>query len=281
MSNTRTIAALLKQATIELSPLHDSARLDAEVLLAFTLERDRSYLSAWPEKILSSQDQQKFLELVRARKSGTPIAYLTGQREFWSLNLKVTKDTLIPRPETELLVETALTRLPQGKPLTVLDMGTGTGAIALAIARERPLADIVATDNRLAPLWVARSNSLALELTNIDFVCSQWCNGLPQHFFDLIVSNPPYIAVRDPHLMLGDVRFEPVSALESGIDGLTDIRAICTQARDHLKPGGTLILEHGFQQREQVLAILSANKFRNLDSHSDLAGNPRVCIGQR
>lgn len=224
----QNLRQLLTAASERLASTSPSARADAEILLAHCLQKPRSYLFTWPEKEVGQTLAAEFTRLVDARERGVPVAHLTGFREFWTLNLKVTPDTLIPRPETELLVETALTKLA-GKQV-VLDLGTGTGAIALALACEVPALHIIAADIFPTALAVAKENAQAHAIRNVQFILSDWFDALPAQRFDLIVSNPPYIEVQDPHLAQGDVRFEPPGALVSGDDGLHDIRRIIQDA---------------------------------------------------
>lgn len=261
----------------------DSPRADAEILLAHVLGRPRSYLLTWPEKELSADEQGAFEALLARRAAGEPVAYLMGSRGFYGLDLAVSPAVLIPRPETELLVEAALARLPAGS-CRVADLGTGSGAIALALANEsrheRKDVPVVAVDVSPQALAQARANAVALGLT-VDFRLGSWCEGLADDVFDMIVSNPPYIRADDPHLAQGDVRFEPLLALASGADGLDAIRAIMACAPAHLKPGGWLLFEHGYNQADAVARLLCAAGFVAVDSLIDLQGHARVTLGQR
>ena len=274
------IAGALKQAEQVLAPVSDSARRDAEVLLCHVLNQSLTYLRTWPERELSGVQQTAFDDLIRKRQQGEPVAYLTGEREFWSMPFLVTSDTLIPRPETELLVEQALARLPADAPQTVVDLGTGSGAIALALAKERPNWQLTATDASFAALRIAEKNARRLKLDNVRFEYGSWYTPLRAQRFHAIVSNPPYVADRDPHLAQGDVRFEPNSALVSGDDGLDDIRQIVAGAPAHLLPNGWLMLEHGYDQGEPVAALLRERGFVAVETLRDLAGQPRVTLGQ-
>jgi release factor glutamine methyltransferase len=266
-----------KLATIE----HASAELEAALLLCHLLEKPRSHLYAWPEKILTPQQLADYEALIARRLAGEPIAHITGLREFWSLNLKVTSETLIPRPETELLVERSLHHLENTPKPLIADLGTGSGAIALALASERPDAEIHACDLSESALAVARENAQQLALSNLQFHTGSWFQALPADTrFDLIVSNPPYIETDDPHLNQGDLPQEPPSALVSGEDGLTDIRQIIQQAPSHLKPGAWLLLEHGYQQAEAVAKLLKHKGFIDIERHIDMAGHPRVTEGR-
>jgi len=256
------------------------ARLEAELLLAHVLDRSRAWLYAWPEHEVDGEQQAAFERLIEARAQGEPIAYLTGHREFWSLDLAVTPDVLIPRPETELLVELALVRIPRNANVRVADLGTGSGAIALALAHERPLARVLATDASAAALAVARGNAARLHLRNVEFAAGDWCSALGDGRFDVIVSNPPYIASGDEHLGSGDLRSEPMSALVSGRDGLDAIRRIVAQAPAHLHAGGWLLLEHGWDQAERVRGLLDTPTFRAVATERDGAGHERVTMAQ-
>jgi release factor glutamine methyltransferase len=278
MNRGGRVRELLAEAVLKLQVASESARADAEILLAHCLQKSRTYLFTWPEKEVDGATATAFQHLLVERLRGVPIAHLTGYREFWTLNLKVTADTLIPRPETELLVETALLLLPA--PSTILDLGTGTGAIALAIASERPDAHLIACDFSPAALAVAQENAHAHHIRNVQFVQSDWFSALPAQHFSLIVSNPPYIETDDPHLRQGDVRFEPLSALASGMDGLDDIRHIVQTAPQWLEAGGWLLLEHGYNQGAAVTALLRNAGFQKMRCLPDLAGNDRVSVGQ-
>ena len=257
------------------------ARLDAELLLAHVLGVSRARLYAWPEHEPEPVQREAFDRLIAARERGEPIAYLTGRREFWSLDLAVTPDVLIPRHETELLVELALDRIARDRKVRVTDLGTGSNAIALALARERPLARVTATDASEAALDVARRNAARLGIGNVAFAVGDWYAALGDARFDLIVSNPPYIAAGDAHLAQGDLRFEPAAALASGADGLDAIRRIVADAPEHLADGGALLLEHGFDQSLRVRALLDAAGFQNVTSVSDSGGHERVTLGTK
>jgi release factor glutamine methyltransferase len=258
----------------------DSPQLDAELLLACALGCDRSHLHAHPEAPLSASQAQHYGELVEARRRGEPIAYLTGEREFWSLLLKVTPATLIPRPETELLVEQALTLIPAGADWQIADLGTGSGAIALAIAKERPRCRVSAVDVSSEALAVAGENAQRLHLGNVEFLQGDWFSPIADRRFQVIVSNPPYVGTGDPHLAQGDLRFEPRQALSSGRDGLQDIRRIIASAPTHLQAGGHLLLEHGFEQGAAVRQLLQASGFTDACSVRDLSGHERVSLAR-
>jgi len=257
-----------------------SARIEVQCLLQAVLQVNRAYLFGHSERILDADEQTRYGALLARRMRGEPVAYLLGVREFFGLDFKVTPDTLIPRPETELLVELALQRLPQRGVSRVLDMGAGSGAIALSIAHERPDAEVVAVDTSQAALAVARENVKRLNISNVSLLHSDWFAELAGERFDLIVSNPPYIAANDEHLAQGDVRFEPLTALASGADGLDDIRRIVADAQLHLNPGGWLMFEHGYDQAERVRALLLQAGYAEVSSARDLAGIERVTSGR-
>ncbi len=267
-----TIQTLLEKAVKNLP------RLEVEILLCHILGVTRTYLLAWPEKILTTKQYSQFQTLLARRLKGEPIAYITGHKEFWSLDLQVTENTLIPRPETELLVEQALARLSPGA--LVIDLGTGSGAIALAIAHERSQCRVLATEKSIAALNVARANAQSLGLHQVQFLISDWCSGLGDIKAELIVSNPPYVAIADPHLK-GDVRYEPISALVAGKDGLADIRRLIAFSQSHLVPEGWLLLEHGYDQAEAVRALFKQHTYESITTYQDLAGLPRVTVGQK
>lgn len=276
-----TLEQALAEARQRISQLpHAAAKLEAELLLAFVLEQDRSYLYCWPERNLSETQLHAFGELVARRCAGEPIAYITGSREFWGLQLKVSPATLIPRPETEHLVEIALHFIPRHQSLHIADLGTGSGALALALASERPRCQITATDNSAAALDIAEYNRQHLQLDNVRFLPGRWFNPLTGMQFDMVVSNPPYVASDDPHLQQGDLRFEPQQALCSGVDGLQDIRDIIRAAPDYLRPGARLILEHGYRQGNAVTALLRQRGFRQVSCHQDYAERERTSLGQ-
>jgi release factor glutamine methyltransferase len=277
--STRTIGSLLAQAAASLGT--DAARLEAEVLLAACIDRPRSHLHAWPEREVEPRQRERFAALVSRRACGEPIAYLLGQREFWSLPLTVTPDTLIPRPETETLVALAIERMPRDGPLRIADLGTGAGAIALAIARERARGVVIASDISLAALAVAQGNAGRLGLGNVRFVCGSWCRPFAADAFDFILSNPPYVAESDPHLRESDLRFEPRTALAAGPLGMDALRRIVTGARVCLRRDGWLIVEHGCEQGERVIELMRAQGFRELSDHADAAGLSRVTLGRR
>ena len=272
------IASLLARSS-ELSGCSDSPRLDTELLLCHVLGKSRTYLYSWPEYRLLPAEVAGFDALFARRVQGEPIAYLTGRREFWSLSLKVSEATLIPRPETELLVELALA-LPLGDAALVADLGTGTGAVALALASERPLWQISAVDACPDALALAEHNRRELGFGNVRVFQSDWFSALAGFRFDLVVSNPPYIDEADTHLQQGDVRFEPASALVAADGGFGDLAVIIQNAGEHLNAGGWLLLEHGWQQGDMVRQLMKQAGFLPVTSHSDLAGRERVTVGR-
>ena len=253
---------------------------DARLLLAHALDRPVAWLYAHGGDGIDEPERRKFDRLLDARVQGQPVAYLTGTRGFWTLELEVNGATLIPRPETELLVELALVRLPLAAPSSIVDLGTGSGAIALAIARERADAQVVATDASEAALAVARRNAARNGIANVEFLHGHWLDPLANLRFDAIVSNPPYIAEGDPHLEQGDLRFEPASALSSGHDGLDDIRQIVAHAGEHLVEGGWLLLEHGFDQGAPIRGLLQAAGFAGIETTQDMEHRDRVTCGR-
>jgi release factor glutamine methyltransferase len=272
------VRQLLAWGTQQMGGSADAAA-EAGLLLAHVLQKDRGWLFAWPEAEVGEEDATRYRELAARRAAGEPIAYLTGRRDFWSLQLAVDRHTLIPRPETEHLIEFVLQGLPAERPLRVIDLGTGSGAIALALASERPAWRITASDRSPAALAVARDNALRHGL-QLDFVQADWLQGL-RGPFDLIVSNPPYIATGDRHLQEGDPRFEPASALVSGNDGLNDIRLIIAQALPLLAAGGWLVFEHGFEQGAACRELLLQAGYRDVGTGRDLAGHERYSYGIR
>ncbi len=277
-----SIRSTLKYAARTLSALPQTEPgLEAQLLLSEAIGKDRSHLYAWPDKYLNPQQQAAFKDLLQRRLNGEPIAYILGHREFWSLDLRVTLDVLIPRPDTELLVELALGLHPASRPIQAADLGTGSGAIAAALAHERPSWRILATDLSPASLAIAQENFHRLGLRSIETRVGSWCHGLPeQRMLDLIVCNPPYVAAGDPHLTRGDLVHEPLSALASGPDGMDAIREIAVQAPPHLAKQGWLLLEHGFEQGEAVRETLHQSGFRSIATHRDLTGLERATLGR-
>lgn len=275
-----SIEATLKEASARLQRLSESPRLEAEVLLAKTLGQTRSHLRAWPERSLSAEQTTAFWTLVRTRQQGTPIAYLTGTREFWSRDFIVTPDVLIPRPETELLVELSLQRVPADRPARIVDLGTGSGIIAITLAAERPLAEVIAVDFSLPALRIAKLNAEKHRIRNIQLCHSNWFADVPKAQFHLIVSNPPYIAEDDSHLEQGDLRFEPKSSLCAPEQGLSDIRRIADTARARLYPGGHLLIEHGYNQQQTAQSVFKEFGYDEVETCNDLAGQPRATYGR-
>jgi len=277
-----TIAEIIHYGTQQLIAGSDSAKLDVQVILGFILNKDLSYLLTWPDKSLSDSNIAQFLTLLSRREQGEPVAYLVGYQEFWSLNFKVSEATLIPRPDTEVLVELVLDNHAK-KQLSCLDLGTGTGAIALALASEMPNWHIDAIDFQQPAVELAKFNAEQLALTNVNIYQSDWFQAIDNNKkFDVIVSNPPYIDAQDIHLNQGDVRFEPSTALVANNKGLADIEHIVKQAKTYLKSNAWLYLEHGFEQAVAVQAILLENGYHTINTKQDYSGNDRVtyaCLG--
>lgn len=264
--------------SLKLEP--SEARLEAQVLLQHSLNVDRAWLLAHENDALEGKQGAAFEALLKRRLNGEPIAYILGKREFYGLDFIVTPDTLIPRPDTETLVEAALEKIPTDKPCNVLDLGTGSGAIAIAIAKHRPQAHITAVDASNSALEIAKKNAHSLSTPNVQFILGDWFNGLANEKFDVIVSNPPYIAQNDVHLTQGDLRFEPISALASGVDGLDDIRHIIDSCLIHLKPQGWLMLEHGYDQAELVSDLMAQNGLVDIATLKDLGNQNRVTLAK-
>lgn len=282
MPTIRTLVAQAQQALSEaLSLPSDETRLEARLLLQAVLEVDRAWLISHDSDALQANHHAEFQALLKRRLAGEPIAHILGKREFYGLDLFVTPATLIPRPDTETLVETALLKIPGNSTHTILDLGTGTGAVALAIASQRPLTQVTAVDSSVAALEIASANAVRLGLSNVRNLRSDWFSALGNETFHIIVSNPPYIADGDPHLKEGDLRFEPITALAAGTDGLHDIRAIIADAPKHLKPQGWLMLEHGYDQAHEVRRLFERAGFSEIGSIRDLAGIERVTLGRQ
>lgn len=270
---TVTIRALLSQAkTLGLDTL------DAEVLLSHVLQKNRVYLHTWPDKIIADELAKLYQHYLARRVQGEPIAYIVGYKEFWSLPIQVTPDTLIPRADSECWIHWLLERYANADSLNVLDLGTGSGAIALALAHEKPYWSICAVDFSAAALAVARKNAHNLSL-KIEWVQSDWYHALSERRFDLIVANPPYIAEEEPHWQQGDLRFEPKTALVAKDHGLSDLQQIIQQAPRYLNPEGLLLVEHGYQQGAAVHALLVAAGFKQVQTHCDYGGQPRWTVG--
>jgi len=268
----------LRQAVSVLTE-SESPRRDAEILLEHVTGKARTYILAFGETPLSAEQQARLDALLARRKTGEPVAHLVGEREFWSLPLYVSAATLIPRPDTECLVEQALARLP-ATPCRILDLGTGTGAIALALASERPDCQVTAVDLMPDAVALAQRNTARHGLTNVTVLQSSWFAALGKQTFSIIVSNPPYIDEMDPHLSQGDVRFEPLTALVAANAGLADLDHIITAARGHLEPGGWLLLEHGWTQGEAVRELFAAAGYAGIETCRDYGGNERLTLGR-
>ncbi|MCG9677890.1 peptide chain release factor N(5)-glutamine methyltransferase [Vibrio sp. Isolate24] len=281
MAAAHSVENTLKSAVEKLQKSgSDSPALDAAVLLCHTLNKPRAFLLTWPDKILEPEELLAFEKTLQRRLSGEPVAYITGEREFWSLPLKVAPSTLIPRPDTERLVEVALEKAIENQG-DILDLGTGTGAIALAIASELPSRQVWGIDLKQEAKRLAESNAELLGIRNAKFLSGSWFEPLGAGTkFALIVSNPPYIEAQDPHLKQGDVRFEPLSALVAKDNGLADIIHIAKQSVTFLLPDGWLMFEHGYDQGASVRAILDSLGFQNITTYKDYGENDRVTIGQ-
>ncbi|NQZ50822.1 MAG: peptide chain release factor N(5)-glutamine methyltransferase [Moritella sp.] len=275
----KTIAQLLQWAVKQLTD-SESPKLDAEVILCFLLEKDRSYLFTWDDKVMEDDIIRRFTALIMRRQAGEPVAHILGYREFWSLELEVSADTLIPRPDTEVLVEQALACMPSHA-CQVLDLGTGTGAIALALASESPQATVTAIEYQQGAAALARRN---VKRCGFDVAVLQgsWFEPLKaSQRFDVIVSNPPYIDAHDPHLAMGDVRFEPLTALVAADNGLADLKHIISQGYQFLTVDGWLLVEHGFEQGAAVRALFTASHYHQVVTHKDYGNNDRITVGQR
>jgi release factor glutamine methyltransferase len=283
MIHYSNISACLKRAA-DLADVSDSPRLDIEILLAFILNKNRTYLFTWPEQTLTSEQAATFEKYFRRRKGGEPIAHIIGQREFWSLPLFVNNTTLIPRPDTELLVELVLQIFAEDDSdcsRNLLDLGTGSGAIMLAIASEKKHWQCLGVDKSADAVALAEKNRTHLQLNNARVMCSDWFSAVGKMAFDVIVSNPPYIDASDAHLNSGDLRFEPASALVAENSGLADIELILEQAADYLLPSGWLLIEHGFGQGESVRHIFYERGYSGVVTARDYGGNERVTYGKK
>jgi len=278
MSNLQPIIAALASASSQLNT--EEASFEVQLLLQHVLNVNRAWLIAHENDALQPNIHAAFEALLNRRLAGEPMAYILGSREFYGLDLMVTPDTLIPRPDTETLVEAALAKILNNTNLSILDLGTGTGAIALAIAKNRPQTSITAVDASKAALEVAMKNARNLNINNVKLVMSNWFENLTNQRFDVIVSNPPYIEAHDAHLTQGDLRFEPISALASGADGLDDIRQIINNCLIYLNPQAWLMLEHGYNQASQVADLMAAAGLTNIETIKDLGNNDRVTISK-
>lgn len=273
-----TFEEALDFTTDKLKNYSPTPHLDAELLLMHATNNSREFILTYPEKLLNEQQADQLENFIERRKSGEPIAYILGYKEFWSLNLEVTPEVLIPRPETEHLVEWALAELPEQK-ISVADLGVGSGAIAIALAHERSEWEIDATDNNEKAIKIAKQNAKRFELKKIHFYVGNWCEALPHHHYTAIFSNPPYINHKDPHLE--KLKFEPRYALDGGKDGLDAIKIIIAQAKDYLVPEGYLIIEHGYHQREKIMSLLQKSGYKEIEDHTDLAGIPRFTTAKK
>jgi len=276
-----TYRGLLDGATEQLYDSCETPRIDAEVLMQHVIERPLAWLIAYGDTIATSDHVTAFDKLINQRYAGQPVAYLTGKRDFWTLSLAVNENVLIPRPDTETLVEQALQRIPRGSSLDALDLGTGSGAIALAIAKERPKANVIAIDSQISALDVAKDNALRNEITNVQFLQSDWFTNIPKgKKFNIIASNPPYIEAADPHLERGDLRFEPEIALIADEHGISDLKRIIEQSVDYLHHKAWLIVEHGYNQADRVADLFKEHHYQNVELFHDLNNLPRCSAGQ-
>ncbi|NYT46952.1 MAG: peptide chain release factor N(5)-glutamine methyltransferase [Candidatus Methanofishera endochildressiae] len=277
------IQSVLTSSASTLLGISDSADLDVEILLCQVLNKNRSYLRTWPEKLLSKAQLNQFTQLLEQRQQGQPIAYITGTREFWSRDFMVDPNVLIPRPDTETLIELCLQLIKQKPNASLIDLGTGSGIIAITLAAEYPQLQVSAVDSSYEALQIARKNAQLNQTPNINFLHSNWFDKIEvaHQRFDFIVSNPPYIAADDQHLQQGDVRFEPNSALIAEQQGLADIMHISEQSQHYLSHGGYLVFEHGYNQKQSVHEILNQYHFQNIHCLHDLSGQPRVSYAQK
>lgn len=269
----------IKQALNQGKGISQTGNLDSEILLCHILKVNKAHLYTYPEQNLSDEQSNQYAELIKLRAQGMPIAYIIGYKEFWSLKFHISNKTLIPREDTELLVEKSLDKLKNINHPKILELGTGSGAIAIAIAKMRPDAQITACDICEDALAIARNNAKLLAINNIKFVLSDWFNNITTDGFDGIISNPPYIAASDPHLLQGDVKFEPSKALISGDDGLESLKYIITHSKNFLTNAGFIIVEHGYNQRVEVNKLLKLDNYHNIICWQDLSGNDRVSCG--
>lgn len=274
-----SIKEMINKVTQQLMSCSETPKLDAEILTGKALKKTRARLFSYPEVVLTRKQQKQIMKYVERRLIGEPVAYIIGKKEFWSLSLTVTPDVLIPRPETEMLVEHALKLLPENEKIRLADLGTGSGAIALALAWERPYWQIDATDNSSKALKVAKINTERYKMKNINFYFGEWCKALPQHNYHAIVGNPLYIPEEDKHLQ--QLKYEPREALVSGPDGLSAIKMIIEEAQIYLRLGGWLLLEHGFDQSEKIIVLMKNFGYQEIKDYKDLAGLPRMIVGKK
>lgn len=274
-----SIKEMINKITQQLTGCSETPKLDAEILTGEVLKKTRAKLFSYPEVVLTKKQQKQIMHYVERRLIGEPIAYIIGKKEFWSLSLTVTPDVFIPRPETDMLVEYALKLLPKDENIRLADLGTGSGAIALALAWERPHWQIDATDNSSKALKVVKINTEHYKIKNINFYLGEWCKALPQYDYYAIVGNPPYIADEDKHLQ--QLKYEPREALVGGPDGLSAIKVIIEEAQTYLRLGGWLLLEHGFDQSEKVIVLMKHFGYQEIKDYKDLVGLPRMIVGKK
>lgn len=272
------VKEMIKNISRQLTMCSETQYLDAEILVGHVLKKSRAELFAYLEIQVTPTQKKQLADYVSRRVAGEPIAYILGEKEFWSLNLTVTPDVLIPRPETEMLVEWILKNLPKDEKLRVADLGTGSGAIAIAIASERPHWQLVAIDNYKKALKVAKTNSEKHHIHNINFYLGEWCQALAQRNYHAIVGNPPYIPDNDKHLQ--QLKYEPRGALAGGPDGLSAIKTIIEEAKSYITNGGWLLLEHGFDQSQKIIELMQEAHYHQIQGHTDLAGLPRMIVAR-
>jgi release factor glutamine methyltransferase len=280
VSESHSIKTALAFAQNTLGASAESTALETEILLAYCLQCSRAHLRTWPEKLIPKEQFECYEKLLQRRSKGEPIAYITETREFWGLPLRVTNETLIPRPETEQLVELAIEQIPTDQAWSIADLGTGCGAIGLAIGKERPNCQIMATDISASAIEIAKQNAQQLNITNVSFNQGDWFEACAGQRFDVIVSNPPYVAAGDPHLQQGDLRFEPIIALKANDDGIAELKTIIETSILYLAPGGWLFVEHGYDQGEAVGELFNNSGFDQVTCHADFASRDRITLGQ-
>jgi release factor glutamine methyltransferase len=280
IQTNNTIKDALEQAYKTLKSHSDSASIDAQILLGHCLDCTRTYLYTWPDKLITPQQSECFNNLLKQRLQGEPVAYITGEKAFWNMDLKVSAATLIPRPETELLVETALSLISPNKAASILELGTGSAAIALALAHEHPDCQITAVELSPEACAIAQQNIQNYSKGNVQLLAGHWFTPVEHQRFDLIISNPPYVADNDPHLLQGDVRYEPSMALSAGTDGLDEIRHIISEAQHFLNDSGWLLLEHGYNQANAVEELFLLHNYISIKQYKDHAGHFRVSVAQ-
>lgn len=278
MANIMIVKEMIRNISCQLVMYSETPNLDAEILVGHIFKKSRAELFAYSEIRVRPTQKKQLSDCVSRRVAGEPVAYILGEKEFWSLSLTVTSDVLIPRPETEMLVEWILKHLPKDEKLQVADLGTGSGAIAIAIASERPYWQLIAVDNSKKALKVAKTNAERHHIRNINFHFSEWCQALEKQNYHVIVSNPPYILDCDKHLQ--QLKYEPHKALVGGPDGLSSIKTIIKEAKSYLTDDGWLLLEHGFDQSQKIIELMQEANYHQIQEHTDLAGLPRMIVAR-